>query len=108
MVRRYRISDEAKSDLNDIWLYLAERNLDAADAVIDACFDEFAGLVLQPGIGHRRPDTPGDCQSWLIPRYQNYVIVYRLAGETLEIARVLHGALDFPGQFKGQLDEDEK
>jgi len=101
MTRGYRVSDEAKSDLDDIWLYIARRNPTAADAVIDACFEEFEDLSSKPGLGHQRPDTPGDCRSWVVPRFQNYVIVYRAGDEgPLEIARVLHGYLDFPEKFK--------
>src|SRR5688572_22363798 len=101
MASRYHLADEAHRDLDEIWLFIARDNPTAADAVIDACYLEFTGLVSQPGLGHRRPDTPGDCLSKVVAHYQNYVIIYRVRAEVLEIARVLHGSMDFERQFPG-------
>lgn len=63
MARGYRISDEAKSDLDDIWLYIAGRNPLAADAVIDACFEEFEDLLPSLASATRGPTLRGAAEA---------------------------------------------
>jgi plasmid stabilization system protein ParE len=42
--------------VHQIWEYIAERNLDAADRVIAEIFSALRTLVASPHIGRRRPD----------------------------------------------------
>lgn len=50
----YAFHPEAFTDLDQIWEYIAERNLDAADRVIADIFDALRMLVAshRPGYGH--------------------------------------------------------
>jgi plasmid stabilization system protein ParE len=52
----YALHPEAFTDINDIWEYIAEGNVDAADRVVAEIFAAFGALVASPHIGHRRPD----------------------------------------------------
>jgi plasmid stabilization system protein ParE len=52
----YAFHPEAFADLDQLWEYIAERNLDAADRVIADIFDALRTLVASPHIGSRRPD----------------------------------------------------
>jgi toxin ParE1/3/4 len=52
----YAFHPDAVTDLEELWEYIAERNLDAADRVIADIFDALRTLVASPHIGRRRPD----------------------------------------------------
>ena len=91
-----RYSDTAKADLADIFGYVAEHNITAADALvrmIAATCNAVADSVL---IGRARPDLPGSLRSF--PK-ENYVIYYRIVSGGIEVARVLHGARDIRRLF---------
>jgi len=49
-------SPEAFTDIDEIWEYIAEDKIDAADGVVDDIFAALRTLVAAPHIGHRRPD----------------------------------------------------
>jgi toxin ParE1/3/4 len=55
-VSGYVLSKDADLDLNEIWEYIAQDNIDAADRWIAKLFDAFDALALNPGMGHARRD----------------------------------------------------
>ena len=49
-------------------------------------------LARHPLIGHKRKDiTSLPVRFWTVPKYPNYVIVYRPLTEPLQIVAILHG-----------------
>jgi plasmid stabilization system protein ParE len=50
-VTRYILSEDADRDLDGIWDYIAEDNIDAADQWIGKLFDAFDAIGKTPGIG---------------------------------------------------------
>ena len=89
----FRLAPEARSDIQEIWSYIANDSLDAAGRVRRAFLDACRQLAKHPLIGHQRADltTRGDVLFW--PVY-SYLIVYRPNTKPLEIVRVLHGKRD--------------
>ncbi len=55
-MKRFILTPRAKLDLNDIWNYIAEDNLEAADRVLDALDKAIVKLAKNPGIGHWREE----------------------------------------------------
>jgi toxin ParE1/3/4 len=55
-VTPYILSEDADRDLDDIWDYIAEDNVDAADQWIGRLFDAFDAIGNTPGMGHKRED----------------------------------------------------
>ena len=55
-MNQYRVSDTARSDLDEIWLYIAQDNPDAADKFMRAVISRFRLLASMPemGIGNAR------------------------------------------------------
>jgi plasmid stabilization system protein ParE len=45
---QYRLSDAARADLDDIWLYIAEDKPEAADRFIRAIVSRFPKLAAMP------------------------------------------------------------
>ena len=53
---QYILSEDADRDLDGIWDYIAEDNVEAADQWIGRLFDAFDAIGNTPGIGHKRED----------------------------------------------------
>jgi len=52
----YDLHPQARLDLDDIWEFIAEDSLDAADKVIADILASTDRLVTFPNQGHKRPD----------------------------------------------------
>lgn len=91
-MKRYVLTPSAKRDVNDIWDYIANDNIEAADRVLDALESAMVKLAKNPGIGHWREElTDKRHRFWLV---HSYLIVYRHEAKPLQIVRVLHAARD--------------
>jgi plasmid stabilization system protein ParE len=53
-VSGYVLGRGAESDLDAIWEYIAQDNVDASDRWMGKLFDAFEFLGQSPGIGHKR------------------------------------------------------
>lgn len=85
------LSPDAENDLTEIWTYIAEDNLDAADALLAQLEHAIYQLAEMPGMGHSRTDLT--LQPVLFWPVKNILIVYR-SSNPLEIVRVLSGYRD--------------
>ena len=89
---RYALSARARSDLKQIWNYIADDNIDAADKVRDEIKSNLQKLARMPFIGHRRTDVKNPAYLfWVV---YSYLIVYRPETKPLQIVRIIHGARD--------------
>ncbi len=80
--------------MEEIWEYIAQDNIDAADRWITKLFAAFALLARSPGLGHARPDlTDFPVLFWPVGAY---LILYRVRGRRLEIIAVTQGSRDIP------------
>ena len=96
-MNQYRVSDAAKSDLEEIWFYIARDNPDAADKFVRVLVSRFPTLASMPDLGRKREELSPRLRSFPVGRY---VIFYRPIEKGVEIARVLHGARDLPPLFE--------
>jgi plasmid stabilization system protein ParE len=86
------VSTQALADLDEIWLYIAQDSVEAADRVVERLYAAIHKLAENPGVGHKRQDLTNQAvRFW---RVYNYLIVYRAEARPIEIARVLHGYRD--------------
>jgi toxin ParE1/3/4 len=92
-----RLSSEAYADLQEIWDYIAEGNEDAADRVIDEIQAAFQKLLQMPDLGRTRDDLLPGLRS--LVAFKPYVVFYQREGQTLLVARVLHGMRDMDAIF---------
>jgi toxin ParE1/3/4 len=84
-------SSRARADLVDIWLYLAERSVLAADRVLDE-IERVCGVIANyPEIGRARPEISRGLRSFVA---MSWVVFYRIEDGTIRIVRVIHGARD--------------
>lgn len=90
-MRRYRVSRTARRDLSDIYRYVAERNLAAAERIHDLFFARFRLLAQHPLLGQARDDL---AENLRILSVGNYLIAYQPTKRGIDVLRVLHSARD--------------
>ncbi len=88
---RHALSAQSRSDLDDIWLYIASDSVSAADRLIDRLVGKIQVLAKQPGMGRIREDLAETLRSYPV---DNYVIFYRPTHDGIEIVRILSGFRD--------------
>ena len=89
----YAFHPEAFADLDEIWEYIAEDNIDAADRVLTDIHSTLTTLAASPGIGHRRPDLSERPLRFHVAR-DEYLIAYAPDASPLWIVAVIHGHRD--------------
>ena len=86
-----RRSAAARSDLREIWRYIAEDNPPAADHVIDEIERVCHLIAAHPRMGREREEILPGLRSFAV---MSWVIFYRIDDRFLDIMRVVHGARD--------------
>jgi toxin ParE1/3/4 len=86
----------AKTDLAEIWDYIAEDSEARADAFIEMIDQKFQALAAQPNMGRGRDELAKNLRSLPIGRY---VVFYLPIPGGVEIIRVLHGSRDLDALF---------
>jgi len=87
---------KAEEDLIDIWVYIAQAKVSAADSLLDRIEEKFFVLAEQPRLGPRCPDIAPELRCFPVG---NYLILYREISVGVEIVRVVHGARRLTGLF---------
>lgn len=100
---QFRLSPEAESELDQIWLYIAEANgsIDRANRTIDDIFDRFWILARHPYLGRPRDhDLRQNLRSLAV---DEYVVFYRIDDDaTVLILHVIHGKRDIESLIASQ------
>jgi toxin ParE1/3/4 len=100
-VKDYVLSIDAELDLDEIWAFIAQDNIDAADRWIGKLFDAFESLARNPGMGHKRGDlTSLPVLFWPVAAY---LILYRVQDERVEIIAVTQGSRDIPSFLRRRI-----
>jgi toxin ParE1/3/4 len=89
-VKAFRISADARGDLDGIWEYIAGRSsAETASKFISQFYDLFRSLATSPSAGVSVPAFEGGG----VRKFPmgNYLIYYRAARGKVTIWRVLHG-----------------
>ena len=92
------LTELAEQDLNDLWEYLAVRNLDAADQTIQEIQDTLRGLAQKRLFGHPRTDLTDKPVLFKFV-HERYALIYRadrtplvvicIAGATQDLSAIL-------------------
>lgn len=97
----YSISDIAAADLARLTDGMIERgaSVESADRFVDSLLESFQNLADFPDMGTPRDYLP--TADVLAFPHQNYMIFYRKAIKSIEIAQILYGGLDMAAYFDG-------
>lgn len=101
---RLIISPRAEEDIEDIWSFVAGRDMEAADRLINSITNQFDHLLAYPEAGRARHDLLVNLRSFPA---KSYVIFYQPTEDGIEIFRVLHGSRDIQGEFDSLIDSTE-
>ncbi|MGA9794584.1 MAG: type II toxin-antitoxin system RelE/ParE family toxin [Rhizomicrobium sp.] len=88
-------SNTAERNLDAIWEYIAQDNLDAADRMIERLRQAADALIDHPHMG-RAGRTAGTRE--LVVAATPYILIYRTLREHVDVARVFHGAQNWPSE----------
>jgi toxin ParE1/3/4 len=94
-----RVSADAESDLNNIWLFISEKSASVAiaDRLTDAITEQLYLLASRPYLGRDRSTEFGiQSRSFAVGEY---VIVYCVVELDVLILRVVHGRRDLESIF---------
>ena len=94
-----RFTPEARADLRDIALRIANDNPIRAFSYVDEIEARYHRIGEFP---HAGPPRPQWGESIRIALHGRYVIVYRVRDEAVQILRVVHGARDLDALFDGE------
>ena len=86
----YAFHPEAFADLDEIWEYIAQDNIDAADGVLADIHASLLILSASPHTGHRRPDLTKRPLRFHVVR-DEYLIAYAADEQPVWVVAVLHG-----------------
>jgi toxin ParE1/3/4 len=101
MSPRYRLTEQAREDVLDIWQYIAADNPDAADRIIDQFTATYGSLARSPRIGMDLSRLRSGLRAYPVGKY---VIFFRPTEGGIEIYRVMHGARDWQSLL-GEADD---
>lgn len=91
-MKSFHLTPRARADLEAIWEYIADDNLEAADRVLDGLQSACSMLGQNPAIGHLREDlTSKPVRFW---SSNPYLLVYRPGTRPVEIVAIIHSARD--------------
>jgi toxin ParE1/3/4 len=94
---RFRVSPKAKLDLNEIFVYWANRaSVEVADRLLDEIEEHFAFLGDFPHIGRKCGETGPGTRCFPSGKY---LIYYRKGRTSIEILHIFHGARDQHSAF---------
>ena len=83
---RYSVAPSAVADLDDIWLYIAQKaSIEIAGRFVDSITGTFPVIAANPGMGRLRPNLGEAVRSFPI---RNYRVYYRQ--DSRGVVRILH------------------
>ena len=100
-----RVRPAAIADVDEMALYIARDNLDAALRFYDAVDRTYRQIRQHP---RRYPrfelDEPrlGELRKCAVAGFRRYLVFYGIDGDAVEVIRVLHGARDLPSVLEDE------
>jgi toxin ParE1/3/4 len=82
-------------DLDEIWFFIAQDNINAADATMETIRAASIPLAQFPKLG--RPGNMRRSRELNVAGTP-YRLIYRLTPDSIEILRVVHGAREWPSR----------
>lgn len=86
----------AKTDLLEIWGFIAEDSENRADSFIETISKKLSLLAEKPTIGRTRDELGENIRSFPIGRY---IVFYQATADGINVVRILHAARDLETIF---------
>ncbi|HMC58689.1 MAG TPA: type II toxin-antitoxin system RelE/ParE family toxin [Candidatus Solibacter sp.] len=104
MKRRFVVTPEAKSDLRDILLDIADDSPDTAERLRSEIHEALQRLGQSPGIGHYHEELLD--RRYRFWNFYSYVVCYVWERKPIQIIAVVHGARDLTAFFSSRLSSE--
>jgi toxin ParE1/3/4 len=88
---------QAVTDLEDIWWYIAQNNLQDADKLLDRIQEKLMNLAEFPQMGMGQDGLKPGLRSFTVG---NYLVFYFPLVDGIDVVRVLHVARDLDAIFQ--------
>ena len=95
-MNRFKISQQADIDLEDLWIYLTQNDSLAADLFLAKIIDKFPMLAQFPEMGKSRNELSKGIRSFPV---KPYIVFYKHRENCIEIVRILHQSRNIEDQF---------
>ena len=92
MRRLFVLTPEAKNDLKEIFLDIAEDSPDTAERLRLEFYEGLQALGRSPGIGHYHEELLS--KKYRFWNFYSYVVAYAWEAAPIQVIRVVHGARD--------------
>jgi toxin ParE1/3/4 len=92
-----KLTAPAKADLEEIWTFIAQDNIDAARRYNKKILQKCEQLAEFPRMGRERTELSPGLRGFPI---DNYIMYYRETDFGIEVIRILSGFRDIPALFK--------
>ena len=89
---------EARTDILEIWAYIAADSVDEADRWVDRLDEKMQLWASQPMMGRARDELSPGLRSLSFGRYS---VFFEPAANGIDVVRVLHGSRDIDREFGG-------
>ena len=99
MIKKYRISQQAIEDLENIWIYTLKKwSKEQADRYYNLIIEEIEFVADNFMIGKSAEQTR---KNYRVTKVKSHLIFYRKTeNNIIEITRILHERMDIPGRLK--------
>ena len=104
MKRRFVVTPEAKADLRDILLDIADDSPDTAERLRSEIHEALQRLGQSPGIGHYHEELLD--RRYRFWNFYSYVVCYVWERKPIQIIAVVHGARDLTAFFSSRLSSE--
>ena len=101
MKGRFVLTPEARSDLRDILLHIAEDSPTTAERVRSEIYQAFRRLGQSPGIGHYHEELLD--RRYRFWNFYSYVVCYIWEQKPIQIIAIVHGARDLVSFFSSRV-----
>ncbi len=92
-MKRLRLTEVARRDLDEIWDGIAADDISAADRMIDGLYTLIGRLREFPSMGVPRDDFRFGTRSFV---HKKHLIFYTVSQDALIVLRVVYGGRDLP------------
>ncbi len=86
----------SRSDYDEVWSYLAVRDLAAADRLVDQFDSTLETIASNPRMGRKAEEFAPGLRCFPVG---SYLIFYRPIADGIQLIRLLHGARDITPEY---------
>jgi plasmid stabilization system protein ParE len=103
--RLFLLTDEAKTDLMEILLDIAEDSPDTAQRLRSEFYSGLQTLGRTPGIGHLHDELLS--RKYRFWNFYSYVVAYAWEANPIQVISIVHGARDLPAFFADRVSDHD-